>query len=201
MSAIRDPRRTLEEYFALERSSDERFEFRDGEIVCMSGGTIQLATIARNVVHQLANRLAGSACRPFGSDLAVFAPAGLPYRYPDASVVCGEVRYRETEVGHALENPVLLVEVLSKSSAGYDRGAKFAEYKSIPSFAEYLLVDQYRPQVACRRRLEDGTWAEEAYEGLDAVIPLRSIGIELPLAAVYEDVRFEPVSQTPPASL
>lgn len=77
------------------------------------------------------------------------------------------------------------------SSAAYDRGAKFAEYKSIPSFAEYLLVDQFRAQVSCRTRLDDGTWFEESYDGLDAVISLRTLGIDLPLREIYESVESE----------
>jgi Uma2 family endonuclease len=191
MSALPDSFYTLEEYLALERASDRSFEFRDGQVVCMSGGTIQHATIARNILHHLGNRLAGKLCRVFGSDLAIHVPAGLPYRYPDGSVVCGEVRYKTIDVRHALENPVLLLEVLSKSSATYDRGAKFAEYKSIPTFAEYLLVDQYRARVACRIRLDDGTWFEQTYDGLDGVVSLHTLGIDLPLREVYEDVTFE----------
>jgi Uma2 family endonuclease len=197
MSALPDSYYTLEEYLALERASDRKFEFHDGQIVCMSGGTIQHATIAENVRSALRERLRGKGCRAFGSDLAVLVPAGRPYRYADAGVACGEVRYQTIDVRHALENPVLLVEVLSKSSAAYDRGAKFAEYKSIPSFAEYLLVDQYRARVTHRFRLDDGTWFEETYTDLGAIVALRTLGIELPLREVYEDVQF----QAPEASL
>ena len=197
MSALPDSLFTLEEYLALERASDRKFEFRDGQVVCMSGGMIQHATIAGNILRHLGNRLAGTPCRAFSSDLAVHVPAGLPYRYADGSVVCGEVRYKTIDVRHALENPVLLVEVLSKSSDSYNRGAKFAEYKSIPTFAEYLLVDQYRARVACRIRLDDGTWFEQTYDGLDGVVTLRTLGIELPLREIYEDVRFEDQEPTP----
>src|SRR5438094_6974488 len=84
---------SIEEYFALERASERRFEYRDGEVVCMSGGSRQHAAIARNILRRLANTL-GPACQAYGSDLAVYVPGGLPYRYPGASVVCGEARFR-----------------------------------------------------------------------------------------------------------
>jgi Uma2 family endonuclease len=187
---------TIDEYLALERASERRFEFRGGEVVCMSGGTIQQATIAGNVLRQLGNRLAAKACRAFGSDLAIIVPAGPPYRYPDASVVCGEVRYAVIDTRHALENPVMLVEVLSRTSADYDRGTKFEEYKSIPTFQEYLLIDQTRPHVAHRSKLEDGGWVEHVYDALELDVVLPTLGIELASAEIYADVPFETLTPT-----
>jgi Uma2 family endonuclease len=191
MSALPRAIYTLDEYFALERASERRFEFRDGEIVCMSGGTVEHATIAGNVLRHIGNRVAGGRCRVFNSDIAVFVPAGKPYRYPDVTVVCGELVVRKIDQRDALENPCLLVEVLSESSASYDRGAKFAEYKSISTFEQYLLIDQTKVQVACRSRLEDGTWVEHVYDALDDVVPLRSIGLDLVLRDVYESITFK----------
>jgi len=195
MSARPAPSRfTLDEYFALERASERRFEYRDGEIVCMSGGSRQHAAITRNVVHHLVRKL-GRECQAFGSDLAICPPAGLPYRYPDASVVCGEPRFRPINGLDALENPVLIVEVLSPSSADYDRGTKFEEYKSIPGFAEYLLVAQDRPHLARRRQQPDGSWNETVFASLDATVRLDTIGVELELSELYEGVSFD---RTPP---
>src|SRR2546425_8521041 len=87
---------SIEEYFALERASERRFEYRDGEIVCMSGGSRQHAGIASNLIRHLGNKL-GEGCRVYGSDLAVYVPDGRPYRYLDASVVCGEARIRSVD--------------------------------------------------------------------------------------------------------
>lgn len=181
---------SLEEYFALERASDRRFEYRDGEIVCMSGGTRAHAAIARNVVRFLANQF-GGRCQVYGSDLAVYVPAGLPYRYPDASVVCGEARFRSINGIDALENPVLIVEVLSPTSADFDRGTKFEQYKSIPTFAEYLLVAQDRPHVARRSRRDDGSWTETVFESLERTVRLETVGLEFLTREVYEGVPLE----------
>jgi Uma2 family endonuclease len=89
-SSLRSERYSLQEYFALERASERRFEYRDGEIVGMSGGSIEHAAIASNIVSQLKVKLRGGACCVFGSDLAIYAPEGRPYRYPDGSAVCGD---------------------------------------------------------------------------------------------------------------
>src|SRR3989442_14384850 len=124
---------SIEEYFALERASERRFEYRDGEVVCMSGGTREQTAIARNMLRHLANRIP-KTCEAYGSDLALYAPAGPPYRYPDASVVSGGARFRTINGLDALENPVLIVEVLSPTSTDFDRGTKFEQYKSIPAF-------------------------------------------------------------------
>src|SRR5262245_53529114 len=97
---------TLEEYSALERACERRFELREGEVVCMSGGSREHAAIASNLVRHLGSKFA-RGCRVYGSDLAVYVPAGLPYRYPNASVVCGKPRVREINGLEALEHPVV----------------------------------------------------------------------------------------------
>ena len=182
---------SIEEYFALERASERRFEYRHGEIVCMSGGTIEHATIARNIVSHLTTKLRGGSCRVYGSDLAVYAPAGQPYRYPDVSVVCGEPRLLEIDGRDCLENPILLVEVLSPTSADYDRGTKFEEYKSISTLTSYLLVAQDRLHVAYRTRHDHNTWHETVFDSLDTTIALNSIGVSLDLHEVYEGLSFK----------
>ena len=184
---------SLEEYFALERASERRFEYRDGEIVCMSGGSRDHATIASNVVRYLGNKVR-KGCRVFGSDLAVYVPDGRPYRYPDVSVICGEARYQVIDGRDCLENPRLLVEVLSPTSADFDRGSKFEQYKSIPEFVEYLLVTQDRPHVARRSRSGQDTWTETVFDSLEAIVLLDSIGTDLAMRELYESVSLARVS-------
>ena len=181
---------SIEEYFALERASERRFEYRDGEIVCMSGGSRQHAAIASNLVRHLGNKLP-EGCRIYGSDLAIYVPEGRPYRYPDASVVCGEARFQVINGLDCLENPVLIIEVLSPASADFDRGTKFEQYKSISEFAEYLLVPQDRPHVARRTRRDRETWTETVFESFNATIHLDTVGIDLKMGEVYEDISFE----------
>jgi Uma2 family endonuclease len=181
---------SLDEYFALERASDRRFEYRNGEIVCMSGGSREHAAIARNIVRCLSNKLS-STCQAYGSDLAVYVPGGLPYRYSDASVVCGEARFRSVSGLDALENPVIIVEVLSPTSADFDRGTKFEQYKSISGFAEYVLVAQDHVHLARRTRRENGSWTETVFKSLDGTAQLETLGVELLLREVYQDVVVE----------
>ena len=178
---------TIDEYFALERASERRFEYREGEVVCMSGGTREHAAIARNILRHLANRIP-KTCEAYGSDLALYAPAGLTYRYPDASVVGGGARFRTINGLDALEHPVLIVEVLSPTSTDFDRGTKFEQYKSIPAFAEYLLVAQDRVHVARRIKRDDGSWNETVFESLSAVIHIDTAGIDLALSEIYEGI-------------
>ena len=192
MSApLRSESFSLDEYFALERVSERRFEYREGEIVCMSGGSVEHAAIARNIVSHLVTKVRGGSCRVYGSDLAVYVPGGHPYRYPDASVVCGETSLQRIDGRDCLENPVLLVEVLSPSSADYDRGTKFEEYKSISAFAEYLLVAQDRPHAARRTRRDRNTWHETAFDSLNTAIHLETIGVSLDMREVYEGMSFK----------
>lgn len=183
---------TLEEYFALERSSERRFEYRDGEIFLMSGDTRQHGEIASNLIFTLRRYLSAKKCRVYGSDIALFVPTAPPYRYPDVSVACGRAEFRRIEVLDALVNPVLIAEVLSPTTENYDRGMKFEWYKSIPTFEEYLLIAQDRPHITQRTKQQDGSWLERTIEGMEALLRLNSVGVELPLSEIYEGVEFEP---------
>jgi len=181
---------TLEEYFGLERTSERRFEYRNGEIVLMSGGSRQHGEISRNVIRHLANRLSTSGCQVYGSDIAVIVPTAPPYRYPDTSVVCGEALFRDINGLDALINLTLLIEVLSPTSEAYDRGTKFEWYKSVLTFAEYLLIAHDRPHITQRTKQPDGNWLERAVNDPEAALRLGSIACELPLREIYEGVEF-----------
>ncbi len=180
---------TLPEYFGLEEASERRWEYRNGLVACMSGGSRRHGQIASNLIRHLGNRLAQTACRVFGSDIAVDVPAGQPYRYPDVSVACSPV-FRRIRTLDALVNPVLIVEVLSPSSENYDLGEKFEEYQSIASFREYLLVAQDACRVIHRVKQDDGTWDERITQDPSDELHLASLDCELPLQAVYEMLEF-----------
>ena len=126
---------SLDEYFALEHVGDVRYEYWNGEIFCMSGGTRRHGRIASNVHYRLRQRLDGGPCSAFTADTAILSPALPPYRYPDASVTCGELEFKNVQGVDALVNPVLIVEVLSPSSAMRDQEARFTAYtrRSRPS--------------------------------------------------------------------
>src|SRR5438128_7505142 len=133
---------SLDEYFALEHAGHVRYEYWDGEIVCMSGGTKEHAQICGNVFYRLRQKLEGGPCRAFTSEQPVKTPTLLPYRYPDVVVGCDELKFESMRRIDALTNPVLIVEVLSSSSELRDRQEKFKAYQALPSFEEYLLIDQ-----------------------------------------------------------
>lgn len=180
---------TPEEYLEIERAADHKSEHVNGEIVAMSGATYTHTKIATNVTVEIRSRLCGTDCEALTSDIRVQTSA-THYCYPDLTVVCGKPlladHYRDT-----ILNPVLVLEILSPSTADYDSGLKFERYKRIESLREYVLVWQDRPQIG-RWLLTDSGWISSVVEGLDAAIHLDSVGIDLPLAAVYGRVDFPP---------
>jgi len=138
---------TLDEYFELERSTNERFEYWNGEVFSMSGVSDQHDQIETNSVILIGNKLRGRPCRVFSSNMRIKVPSLPPYRYADVSALCGEPIFEKIGGVDTLTNPTLIVEVLSDSTEGYDRGDKFTHYKSIPSLGEYLLIAQHRPHI------------------------------------------------------
>ena len=191
MAANPERRYTLEEYFELERKSEERFEFWGGEIFCMSGVSPEHDQIESNLNYHLRAKLAGRSCRVFLANMRIKVPAAPPYRYADLSALCGEPKFEEIGGGGALTNPALVVEILSSSTEAYDRGDKFTHYKSIPSFGEYLLVAQHRPHVTQLVRQDDGSWVYNEFNDLGDSLKLSSLDCELSLNEVYQNVSFD----------
>ena len=196
MAANPERRYTLEEYLELERTSEERFEFWNGEVFCMSGVSEEHAEIETNLIVSLKSRLRARGCRIFPANMRVKVPTAPPYRYPDLSALCGEAKFEEIGGVDALVNPQLLVEVLSPSTENYDRVDKFTHYKSIPTLREYLLVEQRRPHVTRLYKQDDGLWVHTEVNDLEATLTLTSLGCELPLTEIYAGVRFD----APPAA-
>lgn len=179
-------RYSLADYYRIENESAEKHEFHDGEILAMSGGSPDHSLIAMNTGTSLTLRLRGGTCRVYDSNLRVRIPGEPKCCYPDLTVICGPVaRDPEDKSGQAVTNPRVIVEVLSASTEAYDRGGKFDEYKAIPSFKEYVLIDQSRPRVEIRRREANGKWSPQVYEGVGANARIESLGIDLPLNEIY----------------
>lgn len=183
---------TPDEYFALEHAGDARYEYWDGDVVCMSGGSREHGLISTNIILSLGLALRGGKCRAFTSDTAVKTPTLPPYRYPDASVACGELRYENIRGVDALINPVLIVEVLSPSSAERDRESKFVAYRAIETFGAYLLVAQDTPHVTLYARLPGGDWARRDVTDPEASLALDAVGCTLSMRDIYEGVTFNP---------
>jgi Uma2 family endonuclease len=185
------PRRfhTLEEYFAIERVGDARYEYWDGDIVCMSGGSHQHAEIGGNIFLSLGSQLKGRQCRAFTGELPIKTPTSPPYRHPDVSAACGQPVFEKIEGIDTLVNPALVVEVLSPATELVDRNRKKAAYQALASVQEYLLVGQDAPHITQFVRQGDA-WVRHDYGDLRAVVPLASVNCQLALSEVYDGVIF-----------
>ncbi len=190
MSTQQKHRYTLEEYLALERESEIKYEYWDGEIFAMSGGTLAHDLIMCNTTNQLTPQLANKRCRFFSNNMQIKVPIAPPYRYADGSVVCGKAEVERFNGADLLINPVLIIEVLSPSTEAYDRGDKFTYYKSIPTFREYLLIAQHRAHITHYVKAETGKWDYEETNDLTSSIYLSTIACTLALSEVYRDVEF-----------
>lgn len=197
MSAIVKPHYTLDEYFELERSSEEKYEYFNGEVFCMSGVQPEHAIIEGNLMTVLSTSLTGRGCNVFPASLRVKTPGLPPYRYPDLSVICEQPQFEEIGGLRALTNPVLIIEVLSSSTEAYDRGDKFTYYKSIPTFREYLLIAQHRPHVTHYVKQHDDKWNYEEVNDLNATVYLETVACELSLSDVYRGVEFPQDAASP----
>jgi Uma2 family endonuclease len=181
---------TPEEYLALEEQADFRSEYRDGEIVPMTGGSINHNRIAGNIYAFLKYALRSKNQEAFISDLRLWIPRYRLYTYPDVFVIAGEPIFQGSRTDTVM-NPCLIVEILSKSTQDYDRTDKFRYYRSIPDMQEYLLIEQYAIGVEHYARLEDGSWRFREYDAETSAITLASVGLELTMNDLYEGVIFE----------
>lgn len=197
MSTQTQRRYTLEEYFALELASEEKYEYFDGEIFNMSGASPAHERVVMNITINLSLALRGHPCLLFSSNVRVKVPSASPYRYPDLTALCDEPRYEKIGGIEALTNPSVIIEVLSDSTEAYDRGDKFTAYKSIESFSEYLLIAQHRPHVTHYVKGANGGWSYEEINELDAAVHVHALGCELNLRDVYENVEFPPFTHPP----
>ena len=191
MTTLPSRRYSLEEYIELDKTSEERYEYFDGLVFAMTGGSPNHARISGNVYASIRERLRGRNCEAFNSEMRIKVPHAMPYRYPDATVVCGDPVFEELEGQEMLVNPLLIVEVLSRSTAAYDLGEKFTAYQAIASFQEYLVISQERPHVIGHLRQGPQRWLRIETVGLENAVTLESLNITLPLAEIYERVSFQ----------
>jgi len=181
---------TLEEYFALEKVGHARYEYWDGDIVCMSGGSKEHARIGGNIFSELHQQLKGRNCEAFNSEIPINTPNFPPYRYPDVSVACEE-NFEKILGIDTLTNPVVVFEVLSASTESADRGRKLQAYRAIETLQEYLLVSQTQPQITHYVKQDNGEWFSYDIADLTAAISLNSIGCSLLLGDIYAGIQFD----------
>jgi Uma2 family endonuclease len=179
---------SLAEYFEREVQSEIRHEYIDGEIIQMTGGTPNHNTIAANLISCLLIALRQKTYRAFITDQRLWIPDRRIATYPDIMVIAEPIAYQEGR-RDTLINPVFIAEVLSPSTANYDREGKFAAYRTIPTFQEYLMISQERLYVEHFQK-EGSRWIFSAYEG-EAVINLTSIEVAIAITDLYSRVNFE----------
>jgi len=191
MSTVPIYRFTPYAFYAWEAEQPEKHMLFHGEAFAMAGASFNHARIVKNLLLTLTHRLGSGDCEAVANDVMVHAPAGLD-TYPDVLVICGPPEYADQKK-RVVTNPRVIIEVLSPSTEFFDRGQKYQEYKSIPSFVEYLLVSQERPWIEQFSRQSDNTWNERVVEGIDAEVTCAALGCQLPLAEIFARVEFPPI--------
>src|ERR1035437_495908 len=183
MASLPDAPLTEEQYLDLERQAETKSEFHDGRMYAMAGGSLNHALLSAAITALLYRQMP-PGCRTVTSDLRIkVAVAGL-YTYPDCSVICGEPQYFGDQQDVVL-NPLLIVEVLSPSTEGYDRGKKFELYRTIESFREYLLVHQDRRHVEHYSKQDDGSWVLRDHSGVEGLVSIARLGVKISLGELY----------------
>jgi Uma2 family endonuclease len=176
-----------EEYLERERESIAKSEYLAGEVHALAGASERHNVIAMNAGYLFVGQLKGRPCKTYGSDMRVKVEFSGLYTYPDVIVVCGKPQFEDRHLDTLL-NPVVLIEILSDSTAAYDRGAKAEHYRTIPSLSDYLLIDQNRVHVEHYRRQPANQWLLTEHHSLDASVVLDSVACTLPLAELYDKV-------------
>lgn len=181
---------SVTEYLKLEEDAQTKYEFHDGTIYAMSGGTVEHGLISGNLFAELkfALRSKNNNCTALNSEIKLHIQSLNKYVYPDVMVVCGDIE-RATEEPNSVTNPSIIIEVLSNSTEAYDRGDKFFSYQQISSLKEYILVDQYKAQVEIYTR-QAQLWSIQRITGIEENVEIIPLGISIPMQHIYENVSF-----------
>jgi Uma2 family endonuclease len=187
MSSRTKPRYTPEEYLVIERDSQHKNEYCDGEIFAMGGAGERRNLIVTNMIRELSLQLKSRSCKVYSSDMRVKVSLSGLCTYLDIAALCGEARF-DDEQKDTLLNPTLIIEVLSKSTEAYDRGEKFEHYRKIESLTEYVLVSQEKRHIDHYVRQPDNQWLLSDASLQESIIEFSSIDCRLPMLEVYDKV-------------
>ena len=185
MSIQPRPRLSPEEYLTIERLSEYRSEYFDGEMVAMTGASRKHNLIVANLTRELTQQLKGKPCELYPNDMRVKVPSSRLYTYPDVVIVCGGPQF-EDEYVDTLLNPTLIIEVLSESTESYDRGKKFGYYRTVETLSEYLLIAQDEYKIEQYVKQADGRWLLSEASSLDGAVEIVSIQCVLALKEAYD---------------
>ncbi|MGK0365498.1 MAG: Uma2 family endonuclease [Saprospiraceae bacterium] len=181
---------SIEEYIEIEKTNDTKYEYHDGSIYAMAGGTMNHGFICGNIYSTIkaSLRAKNKKCTTMTSELKLRIEVKDSYVYPDAMVVCGDIETSDRKPD-TVTNPTVIVEVLSKSTAAYDRGDKFYLYRQIESLQEYVLIEQEKAEIEVYTK-KGNLWQITRFTGIDTKLLLSSIDVEIGLSEIYEDVVF-----------
>ncbi len=183
----KDLRLSLEEYLQLEKDNQQKYEYYDGYAYAMAGGSYAHNTIAVNLISEINLRTKGKSCQIMNSDTKLYLEAKNSYVYPDAMILCGQ-RQEAEAYKDAFTNPVVIFEVLSESTAGFDRGEKFRLYRQIDSLRHYVVLEQEAAKIDIySRKSPTALWQIRTLEGLTETLDLE-LSDELNLAILLEDI-------------
>jgi Uma2 family endonuclease len=178
------------EYFAYEESIEGRAEYYNGEIFDMAGGSENHSSISQNLAAEIRERLKGKPCRVHSGDFRLRINTFNSFVRPDVWVICGKTdKYKDRN--DTAMNPMLVVEVQSKSTTVFDRRGKFQQYMSVPSLQEYVLVEQDEPQVDLYYRNPSGIWEFRKVTDVQGEVMFQSLGFSVPMNEIYLHVDFQ----------
>ncbi|MGI8495518.1 MAG: Uma2 family endonuclease [Pyrinomonadaceae bacterium] len=181
---------SVKEYLDFERTAESRHEFSDGTVYAMAGESPNHSTICFNLYTIVGNQLRGTRCRGFSPNMKIATGNKGLFSYPDLAVVCGAPIFHD-DAKDVIINPQVIFEVLSPSTASYDRGEKFLRYtNTIDSLTDYVLISQDAPVIEHFQLQPDGNWHKTQYAGLDTVFYLKSVECSIPLAELYYLIDF-----------
>ena len=185
---------TPEEYLELEEKAEYKSEYRDGEIIPMTGGTTNHNKIALNFAANLKFGLKKQNYDVYIGDVRLWIPRYRQHTYPDIMVIQGEPIYTGANTTTVM-NPLLIAEVLSKSTSNYDQSDKFMYYRSIPEFKEYILINQYQYHVMQYVKTDDSKWIFTELQSESDILTLETIDFQITLSDLYEQVNFTQVDE------
>jgi Uma2 family endonuclease len=175
---------TPAEYLERERGSEFRSEYFQGNVQAMIGASLKHNIIDRNLIYSLTNFLKGKDCQALPSHMRVGTPSSDSYMYPDALIVCGKPEL-EDDMFDTLKNPSVIFEIISPSTALYDKGRKFFFYQQIPSLQEYIMIDSRQILIQLGRRQHGGSWSFEQISNPEGVLNIPTIEFNLPVSEIY----------------
>jgi len=169
-----------------------RVEFNDGEILFMAGGTLSHAALTANLMTEIGPLLKTTKCRPYDGNAHLAIDTLKSILHPDLFIVCNGIKKSEFDK-NGITNAKVIIEVLSKSTALYDRTGKFRKYKQIPEFEEYILVNQDKVLIESFVKHDNNLWHLKEYEGLKQHFKIDSLDLTIVIEVVYKDVDFDVV--------